>query len=104
MANTKLDKYQKAWLKQAKQDYGYMLTFGYGNRFTVARMEEFPGARMAQFSVSYAALDEQKVRRKVGEYHALDRMSCREIVKLPAKFTAQDVAEWFMYGDQEIDE
>lgn len=99
MANTKLDKDTKAWLKQAKQDYECRLTFGYGNRFTVARIEEFPGASMACFAVSYASQDEQKVRRKVGEWYALNKLHAGSVIKLPAKFAAQDVADMFVELD-----
>lgn len=96
MANSKLDKYQKAWLATEKQRKG--LTFGYADRFTVARFEEFPGARMACYSISYAAIDEQKIRRKVGEYWALVKRTFGSIT-LPAKFTAQDVADMFAAYD-----
>lgn len=60
---------------------------------TVAKFSEFPGARMARVAFSFASPDEQKIRRKVGEYHALMRLYREEYVMLPNNLSAQEFAE-----------
>lgn len=74
-ANTKLTKDQKAqrreWLGEMEYLGGEVATAG---MFTVAKLPDFPGSKMAHYSVSVCSDTEMKFRRKVGEYHALRRL------------------------------
>ena len=71
-SNSKLQSYQKARRKALREKF---LSEGGGivrvEGVAVARMRS--GKSMGQFSVSVCSEDEIKDRRKVGEYHALDR-------------------------------
>lgn len=94
-ANTKLTKEQKAqrkeWLNEFKTFNGELAFCG---AFTVAKVSEFPGSKMAFFSVSVCSDKEQKFRRKVGEYHAMRNMlDIEEYVKLPSIVSALHFAE-----------
>lgn len=52
-------------------------------RVTIAFMPEFEGSRMLRVAVSVASPDEIKIRRKVGEYHALDKLFDSEFIRVP---------------------
>lgn len=75
MSNTKLTKKQKAqrreWLDELEYAGGEVQSSGV---FTVAKLPDFHGSKMAHFSVSVCSDNEMKFRRKVGEYHALRRL------------------------------
>lgn len=93
-ANTKLTAEQKVdrkeWLKELHEyggDIGQMAPF------TVAKVPEFEGSKMACFSVAVCSNEEQRFRRKVGEYHALRKMNNYKFITLPAIITAQDLAD-----------
>ena len=96
MANSKLTRDQKnmriEWLTALKFSGGEIATAG---RFTVVKVADFPGARMAHFSASYCAKDEQKIRRKVGEYYALKKLMdlAGNWIGLPEHITAQVFAD-----------
>lgn len=96
MSNSKLTKFQKVsrkvMLADLRSALGSIATVG---RFTVAIMPEFPGSSMARMSVSFASEDEQKIRRKVGEYHALIRLHNLESVPVPIGFDATDMANQY---------
>ncbi len=95
-ANTKLTKEQKAqrreWLDEMEYLGGEVANAG---NITVAKLSDFPGSKMAHFSVSVCSDTEKKFRRKVGEYHALRRLMefYGEWVTLPAVISAQQFAE-----------
>jgi hypothetical protein len=94
MSNSKLSPVQKLFRRDAKSDHiavgGSIATVG---RFTVAIVPEFPGSNMARMSVSFASEDETKLRRKVGEFHALFRLQDNKSVPVPVNFDATDMAE-----------
>ena len=75
MANTKLTSFMKIRRKELLADFraagGHLFSY---NGFTVAIKPAFFGSNMALVSASFASQDEQKMRRKVGEYHALSKM------------------------------
>lgn len=95
MSNSKLTRAQKDFRKfyMAKlvSAGGTIATVG---RFTVAIVPEFPGSNMARMSVAFASEDEQKIRRKVGEYHALYRWKDNQSVPVPVNFEARDMADF----------
>lgn len=83
---TKLDSYEKESLKIMLEEF----EGNYGRMFsnpdagvTVAVLPHFKGARFAKLAVAYAAGDERKFRRKVGQYLALTRLECGECITLP---------------------
>lgn len=94
-ANTKLTREQKdqriEWLCELKFSSGEIANAG---MFTVAKLPDFEGSKMAHFSVSVCSETEQKFRRKVGEYHALRRLMefNGEWITLPASISAQELA------------
>lgn len=94
-SNSKLTREQKndriEWL--TAMDYSGGDVAGYGS-FTVAKMPDFKGSKMAQFSVSVCSDTEKKFRRKVGEYHALRRLfDCTgEWITLPNSIDAFGLA------------
>ena len=91
MSNSKLDKIQKAERKSMLSELhnaGGWLHSDYG--VTLCVVPEFAGSKMARVSVSVASEDEQKVRRKVGEYWALHRMMHCEFIRVPV----ESVVDW----------
>lgn len=88
-ANSRLTKNQKA----ERRAHLHTLFHAYGDiassgRYTVAKMPEFFGSKMARYSVSVCSKDEIKFRRKVGEYHALVRLfNWNECITLPNNIT-----------------
>jgi hypothetical protein len=100
MSNSKLSREQKAERKAMLADLadagGTLATVG---RFTVAISPEGKGLRMARMSVAVASPDEQKIRRKVGEFHALTRLYDLQSVPVPRDFDAQDLAEMMSQTD-----
>jgi hypothetical protein len=104
MANSKLTREQKdsriEWLSALQFSDGEIAACG---RYTVAKLPMFPGSRMAQFIVSYCAKDEQKIRRKVGEFYALDKMYVLGDtgVTLPSHITAMDLASMLAEFDED---
>jgi hypothetical protein len=95
MSNSKLEKFQKVnrkvMLAGMRDAGGTIATVG---RFTVAIMPEFPGSSMARMSVSFASENETKLRRKVGEYHALARLYKMQSVPVPVNFDALNMADF----------
>lgn len=84
MSNSKLDKIQKAERKSMLSELhnaGGWLHSDYG--VTLCVVPEFAGSKMARVSVSVASEDEQKVRRKVGEFWALQRMAYGDSILVP---------------------
>lgn len=77
-SNSKLTKEQKAELKELKAYYGKRFGFGAAGRVTVVCKRI--SSDLVRFSTSVASRDEMKIRRKVGEWHALDRMESGEAV------------------------
>lgn len=96
IANTKLTKDQKAerreWIDELEYAGGEVANAG---MFTVAKLPDFAGSKMAHFSVSVCSDTEMKFRRKVGEYHALRRLMEFKgyWITLPAVISAQQFAE-----------
>ena len=95
IANTKLTKDQKAerreWMDELEYAGGEVANAG---NITVAKLSDFPGSKMAHFSVSVCSDTEKKFRRKVGEYHALRRLMefNGSWITLPANITAYGLA------------
>lgn len=73
---------------------------------TIAFMPEFKGSRMLRVAFAICNPNETKIRRKVGEYHALEKLFDGQYVLLPDGFdpyTLVEAAEgniWFV-PDQE---
>src|SRR5574343_103260 len=61
---------------------------------TVVKLPEFPGSRMAKFSVSMRSGVESQNNRKYGLYTALQNLTYGEYVKMPNYITAQEFAEF----------
>jgi hypothetical protein len=95
-SNSKLTKLQKSERKVMLADIlqagGSISTV---DGVTVVIVPEFPGSNMARMSLSFAAPEELKYRRKVGEFHALTRHYDNQSVPVPVFFEAQSVAEVF---------
>ena len=95
-ANTKLTREQKdqrrEWLEELEYANGEIANAA---MFTVAKLPDFQGSKMAHFSVSVCSDTEMKFRRKVGEYHALRKLMefGGEWVTLPNNITAYALAE-----------
>lgn len=85
-SNSKLTKLQKSARKEMMAELveakGAIVTSSDGT-VTVAFMPEFEGSRMLTVGVSVASPQELNIRRKVGEYHALDNLMFGAIVKVP---------------------
>lgn len=98
MSNTKLDTSQKESRKEMKAcvraNDGQIFSFPH-HGVTVAIEPAFPGSRMVNVSVSFMSPNEQKFRRKVGEYYALYRMRSGEYVQVPNSLEWATIAEYF---------
>lgn len=86
-SNSRLNAFQKGSRKHMlgilTAALGIVITSEDG-RVTVAFMPEFEGSRMLRVAVSVASPDETKIRRKVGEYHALDKLfNCGMFIMVP---------------------
>lgn len=86
ISNSKLTKEQKETRKVHKAALvtqgGAIVTSSDGS-VTLAFVPEFHGSRMLAVGVSVASPNEQKIRRKVGEYHALDNLMFGNTIKVP---------------------
>ena len=87
ISNSKLTKLQKATHKEMlgmlTSAMGGIVTSNSG-AVTVVWMPEFVGSRMVRVSVSVASPSERKIRAKVGEYHALDKLfNCEQFITVP---------------------
>jgi hypothetical protein len=74
VSNSKLTKTQKAWLKATKASNPNIF-FVYSELSGATLCVRPTVGDMGVFTTSIAAPDEVRVRRKVGEYHALQRMA-----------------------------
>lgn len=72
-SNSKLTPEQKTWLAKAKER-NPNIAFSTVGRVTVAVKPHSGGLDNGQFSVSIASKQEKKVRRKVGEFWAANRL------------------------------
>lgn len=106
MSNTKLSPGQKESRKSMLRDLesmgGNIATVG---AFTIAKLPEFEGSKMALFSVSVCSDTEEKNRRKVGEFHALSKLFNEDkFITLPKFICADGFASCLedMKQDQEI--
>ena len=91
-SNTKLTKEQKTmrkfFLEALQEQNGEIFSFP-ENNCTIVVIPEFTNSNMLRVSVSYSSDNEQKFRRKVGEYYALEKMfGNSEYIKLPIKHYA----------------
>lgn len=97
-SNSKLNSLQKQERKQLKADFlkaGGVIVHVEG--VTVALMRT--GENTGLFSVSVASVDEQKDRRKVGEFYALDRWNWG--TELPCRLRTTDEA--MIMGFRDVD-
>lgn len=89
MSNSKLSREQNLNRKSLKRE---LLALGgsiglFGQGVTVCQLPEFEGSKMSLVSISIASEDEIKTRRKVGEYHALQRMfNSGEYIKVKTEY------------------
>jgi len=103
-SNSKLDAIQKADRKAMRAQFirdGGVIVRVEGVTVTLIRS----GQSMGQFSVSVCSEDEKKDRRKVGEYHALNRFYLG--VRTPVRLRDDDWepdAEYLMRRAEEIAE
>jgi hypothetical protein len=96
-SNSKLTKLQKAARKEMMAELveakGAIVTSSDGT-VTVASIPEFEGSRMLSVGVSVASPQELNIRRKVGEYHALDNLMFGvSIIKVPDGTDMDTLAE-----------
>ena len=80
MANSKISKSDKQWLKLAKAE-NPGVEFHTNEETTVA-FRDNPNCNTVEFALSVASPDEQKFRRKVGEFYAMERMVNGSTVKM----------------------
>jgi hypothetical protein len=78
MANTKLDSFDKQYLKDLREIQQAYKVENNGETTVVYR----DCSNTVEFSLSVASPDEQKFRRKVGEFYARIRMNAGETVKM----------------------
>ena len=64
-------------------------------RATVAIVPVFTGSKMSRVSISFCSADETKFRRKVGEYHALNKLFDGECIYVPTPNQAEYFANEF---------
>lgn len=83
MANSKISKADKQWLKLAKAEIPNV--HFHNNEETTIAFRDNPNCNTVEFALSVASPDEVKFRRKVGEYYAMDRMICGNTVKMKRK-------------------
>lgn len=91
MSNTKLSAEQKQTRKDMRKSFGpscEMITVG---RVTLFRQPEFSGSNMGLLSIAVASVKEQKFRRKVGEYLALNRAVEGEFIKVPMEASLENI-------------
>lgn len=90
MSNTKLTKIENTERKEMKAEFladgGYLFSHG---RVTLAAM---PMGNTFRVAVSIASPDEQKIRRKVGEYHAMLAFDCGETIPVDIHADLQQLA------------
>ena len=76
MVNTKLDKEMKAFRKGRLEHLPKNTLFVYSedSNFTLVAHPVFSGSKMYNVTMSYCSEKENKNRRKVGEYFALNKL------------------------------
>lgn len=79
-SNSKLTREQKAALKGFKILMRKNMAFGHSGGVTV--LVEV-NKNVVRFSTSVASPDEQKIRKKVGQYHAMERWDNGETAIMP---------------------
>lgn len=82
MANTKLDAWEKEELKKNLMHDAKLLGIRVINLDDATTMAFRVCGNVVEFSLSVKSPDEQKFRRKVGQYHALVRILNNESVKM----------------------
>jgi hypothetical protein len=87
-SNTKLTPMEKQDLREFKRDMAKNMAFGQSGRVTV--LAQITG-NVVRFSTAVASPDEQKIRRKVGQYHALCRWDVEQfaVMPVPPTFTGE---------------
>ena len=101
MSNSKLTAHQKQMRKNLRTSFGpscEMVTVG---RVTLFRQPEFSGSNMGLLSIAVASPNETKLRRKVGEYHALYRAANFEYIKVPMSASLEVIG--LNLGDNTLD-
>lgn len=74
--------------EQLELDNGELLQQDY---ITVVKVQEFPGSRMARFSISTRSENDFQNHKNLGKYHALVNMYVnKKFVKLPAYLEPRD--------------
>ena len=86
MANTKICKISKNILKTFKENNPTAVFYNDAQGATVLELPEFPGSKMKMVAVSFASEDEIKLRKKVGEYKAMEKFENGEFIKVPQDF------------------
>lgn len=79
-SNTKLNDFEKQELKEFKQEMPKNMAFGQCGRVTV--LAQITG-NVVRFSTAVASPDEQKIRRKVGQFYAASRWRDDQISMMP---------------------
>jgi hypothetical protein len=83
MSNTKLTPKQKIMRKNLRKSFGLSCVMHTVGRVTMFLQPEFSGSNMGLLSIAVASPKETKLRRKVGEYLALERAENGEYIKVP---------------------
>jgi hypothetical protein len=84
-SNTKLTPMEKQDLREFKREMPKNMAFGQSGRVTV--LAQITG-NVVRFSTAVASPDEQKIRRKVGQYHAACRwmQDMHAVMPVPPSF------------------
>jgi hypothetical protein len=91
MSNTKLNSEQKSMRKTLRKSFGPQCVMLAVGRVTMFLQPEFAGSNMGLLSISIASPNETKIRRKVGEYMALERAANGKYVKVPMAASLEDI-------------
>jgi len=86
VSNSRLNAFQKSNRKAMKDgilENGGIIHSSVDTGVTLVILSDFPGSRMGRMAVSVQSPDEQKFRRKVGEFYALQRFEFGEHIPVP---------------------
>ena len=93
MSNSKLQDYQRDFLRDFKRDNPQIQFFSYPDEDVTVGIRQ-TGPNMGEFAVSIVSDTEKKFRRKVGEYHVAVRFDYAQTLPVRLNgYTMESVAD-----------